>query len=351
MITYLLTTTLLSWLGMGIYWGVVRRRATLMQQRSFIHVIILASLTLPLLTPKHVQPTLSPTPHVAALPFGAPLDHGDLKRYCRCERPDYTHRIHYRTSATYNFLLSHKYWLGYAIAIAVAITFLILMLQIGYLWRLVRRSRHQPINVDGHSCIILIPERPLGIGAFYLGKSYILWQESLAQLSEAERQAIYRHELSHLLQGNTIEKALLRLIQCLWLANPAFYLMRKELELLSEFIADRTASRSFGGIKPYASLLLKVKLLQAPKVTSALTGSKLRRRIEQMVQPTRESRVLGWLGLSLALIFQMALTSPLSISISDTINKIETYEEISQQAPPETEVIYCQDCETVCLPE
>jgi hypothetical protein len=350
MITYLLTSILLSCVGLALYWSLIRHRATLRQQRYALHVVIIGSLLLPLLVPSHIRPDLPAVTSVAPLHFGAALNPTRLKQYCRCESPDYTHRIRYRANASYNFLLAHTQWLGYGTLLAVGLVFLLLVLEIGYLFRLVGRTRHQDLYLDGHRCTLLMPARPLGIGAFWLGRSYIIWQEPLTQLSEAERQAIYRHELSHLRQGNTVEKALLRLVQCLWWMNPAFYLLRKELDLLSEFIADRCASQRLGGIKPYANLLLKVKLLQAPPATSALTGSLLRRRIEQLVQPRRERPRLGWLGVGFLVLGQFSLVSPLTAQVDQTLGQLRTYEEIYHHAPTSPEVLYCPDCESVCLP-
>lgn len=351
MIAYLLTSTLLSLLGLGLYWLLIRRRATLAQQRHALHLILLGSLTLPLLVPAHVRPTLPPVARVAPLSFGAPLTHDAVQRYCRCEAPDYTHRIRYRANAHYNFLLAHKHWLGYLVLGAVGRVLLLLALQVGYLARLVGCAAHQPMQLGRQRFTLLDPPRPLGIGAFWLGRAYVIWQEPMTTLNEAERAAIFRHELSHLRQGNTLEKALLRLVQCLWWFNPAFYLMRQELTLLSEFIADRSASYQLGGIKPYARLLLTLKQVQAPRAASALTGGALRLRIEQLVQPRRERPRLGWLGFALVALLQLSLVSPLSAGVDDTLYQLRTYKVIYEHAPTAPEVIYCPDCETVCQPE
>ena len=350
MIAYLLTSSLLSWIGLGLYWLMMRRRATLSQQRHALHLMVVGSLLLPLLVPTHVRPKLSPVSKVAPLSFGSPLDHSSLQQYCRCEHPNYAHRIRYRANAHYHFLLAYKHWLGYAVLIAVARVLLLFAGQMGYLMRLIRRSAHADLWLDGRHYTLLTPPQAIGIGAFWLGQPYIIWQEPLAKLTAAEQAAIFGHERSHLRQGNTIEKALLRLLQCLWWFNPAFYLMRKELELLSEFIADRKGSQHLGGIKPYASLLLKLKQCQSPPAASALTGGVLRLRVEQLVQPQREHPRLGWLGSGLLIALQLSLVSPLAASIDDTIYQLRTYQEIYEHAPTSPEVIYCPDCETVCTP-
>jgi len=350
MITYLFTSILLSLLGAAIYWA-VRGYASPIQRKRLIYTLLAGSLLLPLFSVHTQPPILKPTPHIRPLHFGARVDHSNVQQYCRCESPDYSHWIEYRANAHYNFLLEYKHWVGYGIAIAIGAVLLLLGVQLLYLRHLVNRSQSLPHTYRNESFILLKPHRPIGIGAFWLGKSYIVWEEPLSGLTTEEREAIFAHELSHLKQQNTLEKACFRLLQCLWFANPVFYFLRKELDLLSEFIADQAGSNSLGGVKAYAALLIKLKTLQASPAVSPLTGSVLRLRIEQLVQPAPIKPAYAWLALPIILSLQMLIVTPLKAQVSTTLKDLETYEEIYEHAPSQPEVIYCPDCETVCTPE
>ena len=127
--------------------------------------------------------------------------------------------------------------------------------------------------------------RPHSVGTFWLGKSYLIWQEQLGTLTEQELHAVYRHELSHIQQGNTFEKAALRLIQCLWCWHPVFYLVRKELTLLSEFLADEAGASVLPKPQAYAHLLLNLQVLKSLPLAQHFQQSQLRKRIERLLQP------------------------------------------------------------------
>lgn len=353
MIHYLFTSALLVLIGWGLYVTLVRKRASLRGRKWFIYLSLISSLTLPL----SVSPLPEPIIDTADIHASAPLAFGKineahLQQYCRCERPDYSHRIQYRANAFYSFVFANKLWINRAFGLAVGVVFLFLILQVHFLYRLVRSSKREKRSLDGIDFYLLSPKRTLGVGAFQLRHRYIIWQNEMEALSTSEKEAIYRHELSHLKQHNTSEKALLRLIQCLWFFHPVFYYFRQELELISECIADKAGCEAMAHPRRYAELLLKLKTQQYVSLVQYFRGGILKTRIQTLLQeqrPLKGMAIIVFVGLAC---IQLYLINPLSAQIAETLYELETYEEIYHKVPPKTEAaVYCTDCNTVCQPE
>ncbi|MEO0897298.1 MAG: M56 family metallopeptidase [Bacteroidota bacterium] len=352
MIVYILTTILLSILGYGLYAVLVRNRYSWKQQKGFLVSMMIFSFLFPLLLQNSHGPKLNPNPLVKPVGFGQRIDQHSLQSFCKCERPDHTHRIKYHANAWLNVILANKKYLSTGIFSAVGLVVLLLCIQFLYLKRLVNRSRKQNIILDGAIVSLLYPRKAHGVGAFWLKGNYVIWSQELNKLQQEEQEAILRHELSHLKQKDTWLKALIRIVQCFWLINPIFYLIRRELDLLSECIADEEASRSMSSSAAYAKLLLKVKSWQMLPLTNGFKGSKLSIRIHRLMEELPQHSLRSFAGRALLLIvLQASLTIPLANQLTDVIYTMETYEQIYHKIPDQQpDAIYCQDCETVCKP-
>lgn len=353
MISYILTSSLLvipAWIG---YLFLLRNKVSLRQRKSYLYVVVLGSLLFPVLVPySGGMEWATPPSNVKAIAFGSRIDHQALQNYCRCENPNYSHRIKYRADGWYNFLFKHKVWFTYLILTAMGVVMLTFLVQLLYLKRLVESSQQRIIEIDGQACVLLFTKRKLNVAAFWLGKPYIIWQDQLIELTPAERLAIFRHELSHIRQWNTLEKAALRMLQCVWLINPVFYLIRKELDLLSEFIADESGASALAKKQSYAHLLVRLQQLKTVPLTMSFHQSQLRKRIEHLIHPPSLSQ-LPLMPVAAAAIFicQIGVVSPLFAEVETRIHTLETYEVIYHKvAPNTTEAVYCTDCETLCTP-
>ena len=354
MISYLITSSLLlipAWL---MYRLLVRGRTSSLQQKAFVYLTIGGSLLLPALGTQSVLPLPAPNATIPAQGFGLRIEASHLQQYCRCESPNYAHRVQYQANAWYNLLFKHKLWLNVAIFAAMGFSLLRLVFQLFYLYRLVNQSQKKQIVVAGKAVCLLLTPKKLGIGAFWLGKPYVIWQEELSSLTEVEREAVFRHELSHLHQKNTLEKGVLSLIQCLWFFHPLFYFFRKELALLSEFIADEKAAPLLPSPQAYARLLLRIKEYQHLPMVDGLHQQSLRLRIEHLLSTPSSPRtsviwLLSMLGLGM---LQLALVGPLSAHVNQQVIELQTYEKIYHKVPTRTnQAVYCTDCETICTPE
>ncbi|MFK7970530.1 MAG: M56 family metallopeptidase [Bacteroidia bacterium] len=356
MISWLITTVLLSWLGVAVYLLLVKRHASPWQRKWFLYTVLGSSLLAPaLMTPIQDQPVQLPEEH-AVVAFGQQMHGTDmhLKHFCNCENPNISHRIYYRTHHWYNVLIDYKSWIIGAILFALSLVILHLLIQYRFLFILRKKSSSHTRYLGDQKVYILHPHKPIGVGAFQLlQKPYIIWQPEMDHLSESEVTGIIAHEYSHLHQFNTLERTVLRLLQCLWLLNPALYFAKKELDLISELIADDAGSNAMRSKKAYAKLLLNLKVRQSNGLVSALqSGGKLGVRIRYLMQNRQyPGGIAAFLGIAIILLTTFASTPMLSAQVDLTLHDFATYEEIYREHAEEEEVIYCPDCETVCKQE
>jgi hypothetical protein len=352
MISYLITSSLLLvpvWL---IYQLLLRNRANAHQRKWFLYLAVIGSLVAPMGGNWFSWELPEPDPIAASHPFGMRIEPSHLQQYCQCEAPNYRHRVEYRANIWYQLLLDHKHWLGWMIIATMLWSALRLLWQLRYLHKLVRNGELRAMELDGQPFFLLLTKESRGVGAFRLRHAYLIWDAQLLRLSSAEQEAVFRHELSHLHQHNTLERAGLSLIQCLWFFHPLFYAIRRELELLSEFIADEDAASHMSSRKAYAHLLLTLKSQQLQPLVAGFAQQSLRTRIEFLLSANQTVPLPLWLiGLLIVGSTQMLVGKPLSSEVDRQLTQLETYEKIYHQVSPDTRAaIYCTDCETVCFP-
>jgi hypothetical protein len=111
----------------------------------------------------------------------------------------------------------------------------------------------------------------------------IFWHAEL-DMSSSEGKQILRHEVYHVQKKHSIDILIMELICCIWWFNPIFYLIKKEIRTIHEFLADEYASSGadkFG----YAQLLvwqnLSVKQLT---LINPFFHNQIKRRINMITQ-------------------------------------------------------------------
>lgn len=351
MIIYLLTSSLLSVCCLLLYLGWIRKQASPIRRKYFLWIGTVTSLLIPVVLVMWQNPSAAPASYWHDLAFAAPVSDAQIQQYCECASPNYSHRLLYRTHALYNLLLTHRDWIGYLTLVAVGFVLIKSIIQLAYLQYIIRHSNTSSLVVDDQKLTLLAPRKSLSVGAFWLGKAYIIWQAELGELNEQERMAIYRHECSHIRQGNTVEKLGMNLLQCLWWFNPAFYYLRRELNLLSEYIADEAALADWGDKKAYAHLLLRLATAGSLPIVSTFNKGSLESRIQQVLTAPKPHRS-SFMGVILALLLlETGLAFPTAAGISGGLQELETYQHLIFAQPQAVDaIIFCPDCETICFP-
>ncbi len=117
---------------------------------------------------------------------------------------------------------------------------------------------------------------------------YIFWNEEIDIRSEAGKQ-ILQHELTHVKQKHSVDKIIIQLVLVAGWFNPFFWLLKKEMEMIHEFIADKKAVTD-GDTAALAHMLLTAAY---PRQQFAMTNpfffSPIKRRL-QMLANNRNPR-------------------------------------------------------------
>lgn len=71
----------------------------------------------------------------------------------------------------------------------------------------------------------------------------VFWKNDI-DLNTPEGSAIFRHELAHIKARHSIDKLLMQLVVALCWINPFFWIIRRELQQIHEFVADQEAARN-----------------------------------------------------------------------------------------------------------
>ncbi|QHS60312.1 M56 family metallopeptidase [Chitinophaga agri] len=106
----------------------------------------------------------------------------------------------------------------------------------------------------------------------------IFWAEDVTKDSPEGRQ-ILKHELAHVRGGHTGEKLFMQIICAICWFNPFFHLLKKELAMVHEFLADKAAIEDTGR-EEYARTLLQATLqTRLPLMINTFGQAPVKRRI------------------------------------------------------------------------
>jgi len=345
-VPYILSSLLLSGIGGGVYLLFRWIHPGAQPRRFMIWLVILASLLIPLSPQFEIELGTHETARSGEMVHSGtgliPPAGQTLNEFCHCANPQTGDVIMYQASRIYDTLLAHSTWIF--LLLLSGSLFFVLRQAIGMI-RLVRRVKQFPtqnITLDGRK--IKLVRGPHPVGALRFGGRYIFWHPELDALAPAEQQAILRHEFSHLRQHNTLEKLLLAALQGIWFMNPALYLFRRELELLSEYTADAYGARYAPSRKHYAHLLLTVKSRPEFAMGSFFKGSILKKRIEYLLGKKNKARLalLPAALIGLGLLFSSDLIA--QQAIHHQIQEIAVYEFMHEQNEATGQEEFCYKC-------
>lgn len=174
---------------------------------------------------------------------------------------------------------------------------LLLLLRVGYnCWRLWRLRQQSQLSW-GNKVILA---RNANVGLPFSFFNVVFWNAAMPTGSDAGSQ-ILQHEMVHVRQRHSLDKLLLELVcACCWI-NPFFYLYRREMALVHEFLADEGAAHDKAH---YAETILHTVFQPAWALTNSFFHPPIQRRIQMLFsKPTKISfmKKLALLPLGLAL--------------------------------------------------
>lgn len=223
---YVAKSILASGLLFGYYCLALRNKKFNFYNRFYLLASIVLSLVLPLL--KFTLLTVPATPNTAAgqvfILIGTPN---------KARVP-----VHFS-----------PVWLAYAAAALISFALCIMLaLKIAWIYRI--KNRHDGIRVQGINLIeVTVKQAPFSF------LDNLFWKRGIS-LQQPEGEKIFRHELAHIQQRHTYDKLFAQAVTCIFWMNPFYWLIKKELGMIHEFIAD-AASIEDGDVEAFARMLLQ----------------------------------------------------------------------------------------------
>ncbi|MEO6133620.1 MAG: N-acetylmuramoyl-L-alanine amidase, partial [Ginsengibacter sp.] len=111
----------------------------------------------------------------------------------------------------------------------------------------------------------------------------IFWNRSI-DLHSISGQQIFNHEIAHVKEKHSYDKIFVNIILLFFWANPFFWIIRKELNMIHEFIADKAALED-GDVNAFAEMILSsVYPGQQLSITNNFFYSPVKRRLLMLLK-------------------------------------------------------------------
>ncbi len=316
MISWLFESSLLATSAMIIYLIAGRRMNRPGKQRTLLLFSLAISIVLP------VIPFSSPADRLVLSmssdeSFNFQTVHMNpanetVEEFCHCTDPGTSVQIMFQSKRGYEFLIEHRENFKSLFFLVAGMFMVFLILKIARLLIFTRRKNIVPLFHDGKNLRLLFGKNIRAAASFRLFHSYLLFGNRFRELPPESQNALMAHEISHVRQLNTWENIGMSLLQSFWFFLPAYYFFKRELRLLSEFIADDAGVEAIGNETQYAHLLIDLKSGQSSAPGSDFSGGFLKARIRRLSEIPEKRRGISHVP-AMALIL---LVLPLTYSFS-----------------------------------
>ncbi len=112
---------------------------------------------------------------------------------------------------------------------------------------------------------------------------YIFWNDKI-DIESATGNQIFRHEVAHVQEKHSYDKLFINMVLIFFWSNPVFWLMRKELNMIHEFIADKKAVED-SDTAAFAAMILQATYPQHRfQLTNNFFYSPIKRRLLMLLK-------------------------------------------------------------------
>lgn len=221
------------------------------------------------------------------------------------------------------FVLSE--WIGYLYLAGVVVLLVRLAVQAFSLYRLIVRMPEKEINGVRVKCL----NDPSGPFSFF---GWIFMNP--AAVKEDEISEILTHEMAHVKQHHSVDVLLAEMVSiCCWM-NPFAWLLKREVRLNLEFLADRKVMEAGFATKSYQYHLLGLAYNHKYGLSNNFNFSHLKQRIIMMNK--KKSNAAGHIKYALFVLPAFALLVAGNISCSQDASQTEdAKEEVVALVSPE----------------
>lgn len=273
---YLLKVIICSGILFGYYWFFLRNKNFHSYNRFYLLATILLSLAMPLLKVNIWQKESEPAPNVFKI-----LQVVNSSDEYMDEVIVYSNRNHISKEQVIMILF-----------IATCIVFLTLLLRGLYrVWLLLKTNPGKPIEK-----IYFIRTQAKGTPFSFF--RFIFWNDAIDIDSRSGRQ-IFQHEVAHVQEKHSYDKLFINIVMIVFWCNPFYWLIRKELNMIHEFIADKKAIED-GNTADFAAMILHASYPQHDfQLTNNFFYSPIKRRL--LMLTTQNKTKAGYISRLLVL--------------------------------------------------
>lgn len=265
--TYLLQVILSSGLLYGYYHFFLRNKAFHQYNRFYLLFATLLSLCIPFL---NIPVYFTEAPEQSSMMFKTLLalsgSEWEAAPVLTDVQPVYTFDWQWLVKTLYT-----------TIVVVLLIRFLSSIVKIS---RLIGRHKVEKLE----SIRFMSTEEPGTPFSFF---SWLFWDKNI-DLHTARGEQIFRHEVYHIQQRHSWDVMLMEAVRTICWINPFFHIMKKELRIIHEFLADRFAADEESKWE-YAELLLMQALDSQQRLVTPFFHNQIKRRIAMITNPQKTS--------------------------------------------------------------
>ncbi|MDA3615484.1 M56 family metallopeptidase [Polluticaenibacter yanchengensis] len=122
---------------------------------------------------------------------------------------------------------------------------------------------------------------------------------------------ILKHEMVHINEKHSYDKLFMNVVLAVFWINPVFWLIRKELSMIHEFLADSQSVEEHDG-DAFARMILQVVNVKHSNLTNPFFSSQIKRRLQMITTSTHSKysylRRIAGLALLISATFSVMLT-------------------------------------------
>jgi N-acetylmuramoyl-L-alanine amidase len=207
--------------------------------------------------------------------------------------------------------ITAEQWVGYLYLLVCFLLFIILLRSLYTVARIVMSHEVQVVE-DVKFVETAVKGTPF---SFF---QYIFWNKDIDLQTETGRQ-IFKHELVHVKERHTLDKIFLQIVLIFFWMNPFFWLIRRELRMIHEFIADKKAVGEYGASALASMILTAVYPRHSFTIANHFFQSSIKRRLHMLkkIQNPRLNYLSRILALPFLALIALAFTlKPKNISTS-----------------------------------
>ena len=256
---YFLQVILCSAVMMGYYWLVLRNKRFHQYNRFYLLAIALLSWIVPLIKIKWGH---------------AVVNNQDPQMF------QFLNVVAYNNTQIEEKIVQKSFqwdWNVFAGSVYFLVAGILLMGMIYALFRIYRLLKTHECKSVGDIYLILTQAKGTPFSFF----RYIFWNEEIDLSSESGKQ-ILQHELTHVQEKHSSDKLLMQLILIAGWFNPFFWLIKNELNVIHEFIADRKAVKNGDTASLAQMLLTAVYPQQQFMLSNPFFFSPIKRRLQML---------------------------------------------------------------------